>query len=182
MPLETKVKDVMIPLKDYAAVNVNGSLKDAAIGLRKLYCQTEIGVCTEAGHRNAVVLDDNGTLVGMIDFRSILRVFIPEIAGGITEKLKLLGVSVAFAEAGAEELDEKNLNLRARVVKNAQVPIKEVMLKVKGTIEADADLLEALKKIHQNKITVLPVFEGKTLVGVVRDSDIFLNVASILPS
>ena len=180
MPLQTKVRDVMIQVGDYAVVNINASLKDTALSLRKIYCQTEVGACTEAGHRTALVLDGDGSLVGIVDFRSILRVFIPEIAGGLTDKLKSLGVSVAFAEAGAQELDEVNLSLRARVIKNSETPVKEVMLKVKGTIDADADILEALKTTYRNKVQVLPVFEGGKLVGIVRDSDLFLKIASIL--
>lgn len=180
MPLVTKVRDLMIPLIDYAVVNVNDPLGEAALCLRKVYCEAQTGSCTEAGHRSALVLDDNKELVGILDFKSILGVFIPEIAGGLTTKLKALGVSITFAEADAVDLDEANLSLRARVIKNAEVPVREVMLKVRGTIDADADVLEALKMIYRNKITVLPVFEGKKLVGIVRDSDLFLNVASIL--
>lgn len=180
MPLATKVRDVMVPLKDYAVVNVDDTLREAALSLRRVYCEAETGSCTEAGHRTALVFDHSGALVGILDFRSILRVFIPEIAGGLSEKLKALEVSIAFAEADATDLDERNLSLRARVIKNAGDPVKDVMLKVKGTIDADADLLEALKTIYRNKVTVLPVFEGVKVVGIVRDSDLFLNIASIL--
>lgn len=180
MPLVTKVRDLMIPLSDYAVVNLNDPLKEAALSLRRVYCEAQTGSCTEAGHRSALVLNDNGELVGILDFKSILRVFIPEIAGGLTGKLKALGVSIAFAEADAVDLDEANLSLRARVIKNAEAPVKEVMLKVRGTISGDADVLEALKTIYRNKITVLPVLDGEKLIGIVRDSDLFLNVASIL--
>jgi CBS domain-containing protein len=161
MPLVTKVRDLMIPLSNYAVVNVNDPLRDAALCLRKVYCEAQTGTCTEAGHRSALVLNANKELVGILDFKSILRVFIPEIAGGLTDKLKALGVSITFAEADAVDLDEANMSLRARVIKNAQVPVKEVMLKVRGTIDADADVLEALKMIYQKKITVLPVLEGE---------------------
>lgn len=180
MPLLKKARDVMIPLNDYAVVKANDTLREAALSLRRIYCETETGACTEAGHRTAAVLDQKGALVGILDFRSILHVFIPEIAGGLSEKLKALGVSIAFAEADAVDLDERNLSLRARVIKNAEVPVKDVMLKVRGTIDVDADLLEALKTIYRNKITVLPVLDGNTVVGIIRDSDLFLNVASIL--
>lgn len=180
MPLTTKVKDVMLPIADYAVVNEKASLKDAALSLRKIYCETEVGTCTEAGHRAALVVNENGELVGILDFRAILRVFIPEIAGGLTAKLEMLGVSIAFAQGDAPDLDEANLGLRARVIKNAEVPVKEAMLKVRGTTDTESDLIEALKLIYRNKITVLPVYEGDKLVGVVRDSDLFLSVASIL--
>jgi CBS domain-containing protein len=54
------------------------------------------------------------------------------------------------------------------------------MLKIRGTIGADQGFLDALKMIYRNKITVLPVdVEGK-LVGVLRDSDLFLAAANVL--
>jgi CBS domain-containing protein len=53
-------------------------------------------------------------------------------------------------------------------------------LKIRGTIDSEAGLLQALKIIYNNKITVLPVYEGDKLIGVVRDSDLFLTVADIL--
>ena len=40
--------------------------------------------------------------------------------------------------------------------------------------------MEALKTIYKNKITVVPVYEGDRLVGVLRDSDLFLAVADVL--
>ena len=54
------------------------------------------------------------------------------------------------------------------------------MLKTKGTIDADASIMDALKMIYQNKITILPVYEGDKLVGVLRDTDLFLAVSDIL--
>ena len=102
------------------------------------------------------------------------------LAGGLSAKFASLTTSVAFAEADASGLDETELKFRARVVKNASVPVKDVMLKIRGTIDANADLMDALKAIYKNKIVVLPVLEDGKLVGLLRDSDLFLAMADIL--
>lgn len=180
MPLTKKVRDCLIPISEYAVTTNDKPLREAVPVLRQLYCQVETGKCTEAGHRTILVLDKEGTLVGIMDFKSILMVLIPEIAGGLTEKLEALGVTMAFAQADAEDLDESRAGFRARVIRNAETQVGKVMLKVRGTIAADADLMDALKMIHQNRITVLPVYEAGKLIGVVRDSDLFLCVADIL--
>lgn len=180
MPLTKKVKDCLIPISEYAVTTEDKPLREAVPMLRRLYCQVETGKCTEAGHRTILVLDRSGDLVGILDFKSILTVLIPEIAGGLTAKLEALGVTMAFAMADAENLDESKAGFRARVIKNAETPVGEIMLKVRGTIDADAEILDALKTIDKNRITVLPVYEGGKLVGVVRDSDLFLCVADIL--
>jgi CBS domain-containing protein len=180
MPITKKVRDLLVPLSEYATTTVDKTLREAVPALQKLYCQVEEGKCTHAGHRNILVLDHSGELVGILSFRSILAVLIPEIAGGLTAKLEALGISMAFAEAYSSDLDEALTGFRARVIRNATARVQDVMLKVKGTADADADLMEALKLMYRNKITVLPVYEGTKLVGVVRESDLFLTVADIL--
>jgi len=179
MFIRKKVRDVMVPIKEYTCTCEDCTLADAILDMRKVYCQVETGKCTEAGHRTSLVLKD-GKVVGIIDFMTILKVLIPEISGGLSQKLEALSVSVAFAEAGAQDLDERNAHFRERVLSNAQVRVGNIMLKLRGTVEADAYLIDALKTLAKNKVTVLPVYEGEELVGVLRDSDLFLAAAGIL--
>jgi len=180
MPVGLKVKDMMVPIDDYAVTTTDKLLKEAVPELMRIYCQVETGKCTEAGHRTSLVLDGHRKLVGILDFKSILKVLIPEIAGGISGKLQSLGISMAFAEADAHDMDSSKQGFRSRVRQNAQTRVGDVMLKLRGTIDADAGFLDALKMIYRNKVTVLPVFEGDKLVGVLRDSDLFLAAANVL--
>jgi CBS domain-containing protein len=179
MPLTRKVKDLLVPIRDYAVVNEDRPLSEAINALRKVYCQIEMGKCTEAGHRNILVLNSQNKLVGILDFRTILRVLSPEIAGGLSDRLQALGVLAAFAEAGTEELDESRMSFNARVIKNSDIKVKQVMLKIRGTIREEDDLLKALNLMYGNKVTVLPVYKNEELVGVLRESDLFLTVADI---
>lgn len=180
MPITMKVRDILVPVNEYATTRVDSTLREAVPALRRLYCQVEEGRCTQAGHRNILVLNDADELVGILSFRSILHVLIPEITGGLTAKLEALGVSIAFAQADSANLDEARATFRARVIRNSDTKVRDVMLKVRGTVDADADLMDALKLMYKNKITVLPAYEGSKLVGVVRESDLFLLVADIL--
>ncbi len=182
MPLKKKISDVMVPIADYATTKPEKKLAEAIMDLRKIYCEVETGACTEAGHRTCMVLDDDGNLIGIIDFQSILKSLIPEIAGGIGEKLSSLGMSVAFAEAGAEDLDVANAGLTHRVLTQADnIKVGDIMLKVRGKgLQSDDRLIEGLKAMHRLKVMVMPVFDGDQLVGVLRDSDLFLAIANIL--
>jgi CBS domain-containing protein len=174
------VRDLMITLDRYAVVHPENTLREAVLLLRRSYCQLETGICAETGPRTALVVDNNGNLQGIIDFKSILRVLIPEVAGGLTEKLRSLEVSIVFAEKDASELDESRADFRQRVIKNSLVKVGDIMLKIRGKIQANVGLLEALKLIFRKQITKLPVYDGKKLVGVVRDTDLFLAVCDIL--
>jgi CBS domain-containing protein len=180
MPITRKITDLLVPLNETAITTVDKPLREAVPALRKIYCQVNEGRCTEAGHRTILVLDTKGKLVGILDFKSILKVLIPEIAGGLSARLEALGVSIAFAQADAPDLDETRMGFRARVIKNAQTKVGDVMLKIRGVIDADADIMEALTKIYANQVTVLPVYKKGELLGIVRDSDLFLTVAEIL--
>ncbi len=179
MFLEKKVRDLMIPIKDYVVTSPDKTLKETILEMRKVYCEVETGTCTEAGHRTGLVLVD-GKLVGILDFQSIMRALMPEIAGKLSDKLEALGLSIAFAEADASDLDNARAGFKERVLQNAMTKVGDIMLKLRGHIDADADLMKALKLMHRNRVTVLPVLEGEKVVGVLRDSDLFLATANIL--
>jgi len=181
MFLDKNVKDLLIPLSDCATIHVDKPLREAVAELQTVYCEIESGKCTEAGHRTSLVFDDNKKLVGILDFQAILKVLIPEIAGSFSQKLQALGVSIAFAEADTAHLDESNQKFKERVMKNAATKVGDIMLKLRGkNATTDMTLVDALKIMHRNKVTILPVYEDDQLVGILRDSDLFLAVASIL--
>jgi CBS domain-containing protein len=52
--------------------------------------------------------------------------------------------------------------------------VKDVMLKEKGVIDADASMEDGFRAIVQKKLSILPVCEGGKAVGLIRDTDIFL--------
>ena len=180
MLLKGKIKDRMIPIENYSTVSPDATLKKAALSLRTSYCELDSGMCTEAGPRTVLVVNEKGKLLGILDFNSFLETLIPEIAGGLSAKLSALGVSIAFAQADASALDESRIGFRPRVIKNAETKVRDIMLKIRGTIDADAHLLDGLKKMYRKKIAVLPVYEGDKLVGVMRDTDLFLAVTDVL--
>ena len=181
MFLDKKVKDLLIPLEHCATIHVDKPLREAVAELQTVYCEIESGKCTEAGHRTSLVLDDNEKLVGILDFQAILKVLIPEISGSLSQKLQAIGVSIAFAEGDTPHLDESNQKFKERVMKNAATKVGDIMLKLRGkNATTDMTLVDALKIMHRNKVTILPVYEDDQLVGILRDSDLFLAVASIL--
>jgi CBS domain-containing protein len=164
MFLKKNVQDIMIPIENYTRTSMEKSLKEAIIDMRKVYCEVETGKCTEAGHRTSLVMNEYGHLVGIIDFPTVLRALIP----GIFER---------FIE---DHATHGQVGFKERVLMNAEVKVGDIMLKSIGYLNVGDNLLEALKVMLKSKVTVLPVYEGGKIVGVLRDSDLFLATASIL--
>jgi len=179
MGISQKIADIMIPLDEAAIVTVDTPLKDVIKVLRKLYCEVEDGKCTEAGFRDVLVLDEDRQVVGIVDFQCILEVLVPEITGNLSAKVHALWDALGTVSKSVR-LEDPKLALRARIMKNAERRAGDVMLRIKATIMIDADVLEALMVLCQNKISMLPVYDGKQPVGVVRDSDLFLRIAAMV--
>jgi CBS domain-containing protein len=180
MGIFEKMSDIMIPLDNAAVVTIDMPLKQAVRALRKLYCEVEEGKCTEAGFRAILVLDRNRHIAGILEFQSIIKILIPEITGSFPAKVRAVWDALGAVDTKTRSLNEAKLGLRARLAKNAERRVGDVMLKIRGTISTDADVLEALMVLFENRTTVLPVYEGDQPVGIVRDSDLFLQIADAL--
>jgi len=75
---------------------------------------------------------------------------------------------------------EITANLVKRVLLHGEKRVGDMMLKVRGKgLQADDFLVQGLKTMHRLKVTVMPIYEGEKLVGVLRDSDMFLTVTEI---
>ena len=58
--------------------------------------------------------------------------------------------------------------------------VRDIMLKVRGTIDADVSMEDGFKIVVEQNLTVLPVYKGDTAVGLIRDTDIFLAITDPL--
>lgn len=102
----------MIPTENYATIAPNATLREAALSLRKTFCEVEGGMHTAVGPRAVLVTDENDKLVGILDFRCFLDHYFPQI-GGLPEKLV----------------------------------VRDIMLKVKGSIDIKASMEDGFKAI-----------------------------------
>ena len=145
MPLKQPIKERMIPIENYATISPEATLREAALSLRQSFFELDGGMRTVAGPRIVLVTDEDEKLLGILDFKSFLKNYFPQI-GGLGKKIM----------------------------------VKDIMLKVKGAIDMSASVEEGLTTIVQNKISVLPVYDGEKAVGVVRDTDVFLAITDSL--
>ena len=178
--MHQKVKELMIPLDDYPNLNEDDAIGEAARAMQRIYCRAEMGKCLESGHRNVLVRNADSNVVGVLDFWNVLSVLIPEATGGLSKALEDMNVALAFAEAEETFSQTDPGDFKTRVQQNAKVPCKKIMSHLKQGVGTEDSLLQGLKELHRQKVSVLPVYEGEKPVGVIRDSDLFLAAVSAL--
>lgn len=166
----------MVPLAEYPVVKSNDPLKKAVLRLSKEYLDPSAGI----SHRTILVVDKDQNLVGILDFRTILETLVPRGLWGFLDELSTVGTAAAMAEGGLDDVAAYKKQFYEAVLKGADTPIRDVMLKIRGTVQADDDLLKALRIKIKNKLTVLPVYHGEKLIGVLSDIDLFLSAAEVL--
>ena len=86
MALKQKIKERMIPIKNYATISPDASLRKAALSLRKSFFELDGGMRTVAGPRAVLVTDENMKLLGILDFKCFLENYFPQI-GGLAKKI-----------------------------------------------------------------------------------------------
>lgn len=179
----TKIEELMIPIDEYPVFNQYVRIKEAAWSMRRIYCEAEHGKCTECGHRTVLIQDEKGDIVGNLDLWNVLSVLIPESVGGIAKALEDMDVTLAYAlveEIPPNPPKEELENFKTRILKNAQVPCKEIMTPLNKSVQSDDSLLKGLNELYRQEVSILPVYNGEQLVGVIRDSDLFLAAIQIV--
>ncbi len=91
--------------------------------------------------RHVLVEDDGQQIVGLVSYRSLLR-----------------------------------LLTRGQVGERLAIPVKEVMVRNPITVTPETPTLEAIKLMHENGVSVLPVVKSGKLVGTVSERD-FMHIA-----
>ena len=177
MPFIKKTaSDVMVPLAQFPVVKAEDSVREAVRRLTKVFLREH----DEEKVRTILVVDDAHHVVGVVSFRKILKSLVPEALGKLSERLRALGLSVAFAQAGFEELAGARAEFNERVVEEASMQVKEIMTKTKTSVRTDTPLVEAITTKFKEDLDVLPVYSGDRPVGVLRDVELFLALAEVL--
>jgi CBS domain containing-hemolysin-like protein len=178
MQLNSKlVKDLMIPLSEYATVSENATLGEAVAALKT----SQAGFApNKHPHRAILVFDKQHHIVGKISFLSILRALEPKYeemlsdAGpwhlGFTRKFqKAMLESLRLWQDPLEQVCRKAARIRVRTLMTA--PLESEL------IEIDAPLGEAIHQLVIGHHQSLLVKDSERIVGILRLADVFQSVA-----
>ena len=175
-----EVKDIMVPLSEYATVNDDATLYEAVLALeeaQKRFMQD----CYQ--HRAVLVLNKKGNVVGKVSQLDLIRGL--EAGYGKIGDLKYVshsGFSPEFIKSmiGHYGLWQKPLDDICR--KAGQIKAKDIMYTpTEGEyVQEDATLDEAIHRLvmghHQS---LLATGAGK-IVGILRLTDVFAHICDVI--
>jgi CBS domain containing-hemolysin-like protein len=181
---EKKVKEIMIPLSDYAIVSEEDNLCKAIKELRKARDNTKY----KYKHRAVLVCDKTYHITGKLSIRCILKALEPkyrqfEHADHHTSLgLSRFGFNDDFLNSLLENLSLWDESLEELVVKASKKKVKDLMyIPSKGEyVDEDAFIGEAIHQFILGCHQSILVMKKDKVVGIIRLGDIFALVCKVL--
>ncbi len=171
---EARVCDLMIPLDSFSSVRLDQSVAEAIELIVETYnnATTTLSI-HESIHRSSLVLDDKGHVAGIITYTDILHGLLPEYMD-LAEHKPMLADSMVIESPVFSGM----FTIMARDLANKKV--KEIMSDAPPIIAADENLMEAACVMLKKRLRRLLVAEGDEIVGVIREQDLFFEIAKVL--
>ena len=174
------VKELMIPLADYATVSREATLREAVLALEKAQLTLEP---TRHKHRAILVLDEDGQVVSKMTMKDILVAIEPNY--GKVEGTDVLERSGFSPDMIKDMLEDNALWMEPlqficergagqKLSNFIQAPSEDEY------IDENATLAEAAHRLVIYPFLSLLVTRGDEVVGILRLSDLFSKVCEIM--
>ena len=174
------VKELMVPLKDYATVPLGATLREAVFALENAQMTLDP---SQHKHRAILVLDENGKVVSKITIKNILVALEPNYG-------KVEGTGVLERSGYSPDLIRTMLEDKALWARSFQFVHERATKLTVGDliqtpsegeyIDENATLGEAAHQLIVSPFHSLLVTRGDDVVGVLRLSDVFAKVCDII--
>lgn len=174
------VKDLMIPLKDYATVSEDATLYEAVKTLKE--AQQEFDQ-SPYRHRAILVYDADGKIVGKLGQLDVLKALEPKYEDVFNpEGMDRYGINADYIRKMIRELGllKPPLDDICRIV--ADVRVKNIMYSpTEGEyVPETATLSEAVLLLLAGHHQSLLVTREKEIVGIIRLTDVFEKVSDLI--
>jgi CheY-like chemotaxis protein len=162
---EKSIAELMMPVSAYTRVRVDQPISVVVAALRDALAVDGRGDVVDNATRTVLVVDGDERLVGIVRPHDILRLLIPQVLRSSPYSSYFTGMFLArcklIGHRRAEEL------VRAAELVDEQ-----------PTIDINAPLIKAVHLLTSRHVVNLPVMEHGQLVGILREKDLLLEVAS----
>lgn len=174
------VKEMMVPLEDYATVSEEATLAGAVLALEEAQQNFDRH---HYRHRAILVYDKNEKIVGKLSQTDVLKALEPKYQGenGLKD-LDQYGISANYVRGLIDDLGLLKNPLQDICRKAAVLKVKNIMYTpTKGEyVPEEATLNEAIIQLIAGKHQSLIVTRGKEIVGILRLTDVFKKVTDMI--
>ena len=177
---EQIVKDIMVPLAEYATVSRDASLYEAVVALEKAqenYNQSQYT------HRAVLVYDDQQRIVGKLSQDDVLRALEPKYKKVSDMKsITRTGYSVEFITSIMEGQGLWEDPLANICGKAARIKVSSIMYTpAEGEyVKEEASLAQAIHQLIMGRHQSLLVTRDGEVVGILRLTDAFAAVCAMI--
>lgn len=172
------VKDLMVPLSEYATVTEDATLYDAVLALEQAQENFE-DKHTRYRHRAILMLDKDSNVVGKLSQLDVLRALEPKYQDMIQgHGSQRFGFTKKFMRSMLEDYSLFANPLDDICRKAGEQPVKKFMqTPTEGEyVSEDASLEVAIHQLIMGHHQSLLVTRGKKITGILRLTDVFAAV------
>ena len=174
------VKEMMIPLEDYATVSQDATLAEAVLALEEAQNNFEQN---RYQHRAILVYDRNRKIVGKLSQLDVLQALEPKYQGAPEFKeLDQFMINADYVRNLIDELGLLKKPVQDICRKAAEVTVKNIMHQpAQGEfVNEDATLNEAIVQLLMGRHQSLLVTRNGEIVGILRLTDVFKKVTDMI--
>ena len=180
MGKEKLVKELMVPLSDYALVNENETVAEAIAYLRKRRKEF-----THGKHmpRALLVLNSAGKVVGQLEYSDFIKALEPKYAHlGDLGTLARAGISNELVNSMMENLKFWESSLEDACRRIGGLKVNALARPIAESIDENETLQMAIHKVLLMQAMRIPVTRREEVVGVLRMADIFDEISTYIES
>jgi len=173
---EYRVKELMVPLSEYATAPVGSTLFDAVLALEQ--AQEEFDH-TKYKHRGILILDEDKRVIGKLSQLDVLQALEPKDENlSEISQLSQFGFSAGFVHKLRKQRRLKAAPLKDLCRKTSKLKVEDFMqTPSEGEfIEAEAYLDVAIMQLVTGRHISLLVTQNKEIIGILRMTDAFAAV------
>ena len=163
------VRDLVIPLERFPHLHEHQTLHDAVEVINSFTC----GGDDRLGYAELLILNDRNQLSGRVSLQDILLSLDP--------RLKEISRVKSFEGKGTEFSNLVILwedSFFVECTKWSHIHIRDLMSPIKHIAKGGDPVLKALAIMINMQHAVLPVVEGKRVIGVIRMKEIFKSITA----
>ena len=168
---EKKARDIMIPVEDYTTLQAGATVREGIEGLLQSFkSMASTSRIMETGHRSILVFEE-GELAGILSIRDLISALQPAY---LTAPKPSMADSMVYSTMFWTGLFTK----QAQTLKNKR--IRDLMSGPPLTVDEEANLMEVANTLYSEKVRRLVVKSRGKVIGVVREQDLFFELARII--